>query len=119
MNNTKLRCEHANYDDYFDVCEDCKKEGEAIMKEHMLVNNDCINCGMLEVKGDGSKCPTIEGKTMRKEEVAETYINGNISDAKKACDKMSKAEFVDLLDMLKGYYGLDVHGINLAVKRLA
>ncbi len=32
-NGLNLKCNHANYDEYFEVCEDCGKSGEAIAKE--------------------------------------------------------------------------------------
>ncbi len=41
----------------------------------------------------------------RKIELAESYINGNISDTKKAVKRMSKAEFIDFAEYLRGFYG--------------
>lgn len=36
------------------------------------------------------------------QEVFENYINGNISDAKKQVKKMTKSEFVDLIEYARG-----------------
>ena len=48
-----------------------------------------------------------EGKKMtsgRIREIAETYINGNIYDAKVATRKMSKIDLLEFLDCLASYY---------------
>lgn len=45
-------------------------------------------------------------------EIAETYINGNISDAKKAVKRMSKAQFIDLLEHFRGYYNMNPYQVR-------
>jgi len=44
-------------------------------------------------------------KTERIEAIAESYTNGNISDTKKAVKRMSKADFIDFAEHLRGFYG--------------
>ena len=49
------------------------------------------------------------------EQIAESYINGNISDTKKAVKRMSKADFIDFAEHLRGYYGKKLHEIRYLV----
>ncbi len=51
-------------------------------------------------------------KDSRKIALAESYINGNISDTKKAVKRMSKSEFIDFAEFLRGHYGKKLHEIR-------
>ena len=48
----------------------------------------------------------------RIEEIAKTYIHGNISDAKKAVKRMTKAEFIDFAEFMRGYYGKELYQLR-------
>lgn len=48
--------------------------------------------------------------------LGETYINGNISDTKKAVKRMSKADFIDFAEYLRGYYGKQLYQIRHLVE---
>lgn len=41
----------------------------------------------------------------RKIELAESYMNGNIASTKKAVKRMTKAEFIDFAEHLRGFHG--------------
>jgi hypothetical protein len=43
-------------------------------------------------------------KHYRIKQTAETYLNGNISDAKKTVKRMNKADFLELIAILSDYY---------------
>lgn len=51
-------------------------------------------------------------KESRKIALAESYINGNISDTKAAVKRMSKAEFIDFAEFLRGQYGKKLHELR-------
>lgn len=51
-------------------------------------------------------------KSERIEEIAKTYIHGNISDAKKAVKRMTKAEFIDFAEFMRGYYGKELYQLR-------
>ncbi len=55
-------------------------------------------------------------KDSRKIILAESYINGNISDTKKAVKRMTKAEFIDFAEFLRGYYGKKLHQLRHLVE---
>ena len=46
------------------------------------------------------------------EAIAETYINGNISDAKEAIKKMSKSQFIDFAEHMRGYYNKSLNELR-------
>lgn len=43
-------------------------------------------------------------KTGRIREIAESYINGNISDTKKSLQRMSKLDLLEWIDCMAQYY---------------
>ncbi len=50
------------------------------------------------------------------EKLAATYINGNISDTKRIVHRMSKAQFIDFAEFLRGQYGKKLHEIRHLVE---
>ena len=51
-------------------------------------------------------------KDARKIEIGDSYVNGNISDTRKAVTRMSKAEFIDFAEYLRGYHGIKLHELR-------